>query len=152
VKWSDTRCLTTMLSGKWMFSVLSGSSNTRSWAGGYFQYSRVCTLFDCFGRSGSTLHFSPHSAPHSAPSFPRSASCASDMITSALFVQHLPPALGTQPSSSSTRGEKKCFKTFLVSQNTHTSLCQEPFTQSQCFRRLGVLETRAGSRPTSKMR
>ena len=31
----------------------------------------------------------------------------------------------------------------------HTSLCQEPFTQSQFFRRLGVLETQARSRPTS---
>lgn len=117
VKWSDTACLTTMPPGRWMFSVLSGSSNARSWAGGYFPNSHVrMHAFRLFWKERKcspllTSFCPPHS--HEVHLVPH---------PSALPVCHLLSALGTQPSSPLTQVEKNCFKTLLVSQITRTHL------------------------------
>jgi hypothetical protein len=116
VKWSDTGCLTTMPSGRWMFSVLSGSSNARSWAGGCFPNSHVrMHAFRWFWKERKcspllTSFCPPHS--HEVLLVPH---------PSALPVCHLLSALGTQPKFSVNTGGEKLFQpVFGLTNHTHT--------------------------------
>jgi len=148
VKWSDTGCLTTMPPGRWMFSVLSGSSNKCQKLGGWLLPKFPCpdARFSIVLEGAEVLSTSHLILP---PSFPRSASCASPIsATCVTCSQHL----AHNQVLRQRRWRKIVSRRFWSHKShAHTSLCQELFTQSQCFRRLGVWETRAGSRPTSKM-
>jgi hypothetical protein len=145
-KWSDTGCLTTMPSGRWMFSVLSGSSNARSWADAYFPNSHVrMPAFRLFWKERKCS--------------PLLTSFCPLIPTKCILCfthQHYPYVTCSQLLAHNQvlrQGGRKNVSNRFWSHKTqaHTSLCQEPFTQSQFFRRLGVLETQARSRPTSKI-
>ena len=73
----------------------------------------VCPLFDCFGRSGSALHFSPHSAP----SFPRSASCTSHISTTRISLAH---STWHTTKFCITGGEKMFQNVFGLTKHRHT--------------------------------